>query len=116
MSDTPRRIQRSRAKGWRMPEGAVYVGRPTRWGNPFGGALAAERYHRWISGEMSAFEAAAKMDWPCAPTRRLLIRLEALLFLRGKHLVCWCRLDQACHADVLLEIANRPLRCETPDA
>jgi hypothetical protein len=29
------RIQRQRTKGWRMPEGAVYVGRPSRWGNPF---------------------------------------------------------------------------------
>jgi hypothetical protein len=29
------RIQRSRAKGWRMPPGAVYVGRPSAWGNPF---------------------------------------------------------------------------------
>lgn len=35
MSET-KRIQRKRAKGWRMPEGAVYVGRPSRWGNPFG--------------------------------------------------------------------------------
>lgn len=36
----PKRIQRKRTAGWRMPEGAVYVGRPTRWGNPFalGGA------------------------------------------------------------------------------
>ena len=31
----PKRIQRQRTKGWRMPEGAVYVGRPSRWGNPF---------------------------------------------------------------------------------
>jgi len=31
----PRRIQRKRVSGWRMPEGAVYVGRPTKWGNPF---------------------------------------------------------------------------------
>lgn len=30
----PARIQRSRAPGWRMPPGAIYVGRPTRWGNP----------------------------------------------------------------------------------
>jgi hypothetical protein len=29
------RIQRQRTKGWRMPEGAVYVGRPSAWGNPF---------------------------------------------------------------------------------
>lgn len=27
--------------------------------------------------------------------------------LRGKNLACWCPLDQPCHADVLLEIANR---------
>ena len=32
---SPQRIQRQRTKGWRMPEGAVYVGRPTKWGNPF---------------------------------------------------------------------------------
>jgi hypothetical protein len=31
----PQRIQRRRETGWRMPEGAIYVGRPTRWGNPF---------------------------------------------------------------------------------
>lgn len=28
----PKRIQRKRTKGWRMPPGAVYVGRPTKWG------------------------------------------------------------------------------------
>ncbi|HEX5183627.1 MAG TPA: DUF4326 domain-containing protein [Allosphingosinicella sp.] len=28
--------------------------------------------------------------------------------LRGKNLACWCRLDAPCHADVLLELANRP--------
>jgi hypothetical protein len=27
--------------------------------------------------------------------------------LRGKNLACWCRLDQSCHADVLLELANK---------
>lgn len=27
--------------------------------------------------------------------------------LRGKHLACWCQLDGPCHADVLLELANR---------
>lgn len=31
----PVRIQRLRTKGWRMPEGAVYVGRPTLFGNPW---------------------------------------------------------------------------------
>jgi hypothetical protein len=32
----PKRIQRSRAKGWKMPAKAIYVGRPTVWGNPYG--------------------------------------------------------------------------------
>lgn len=31
----PKRIQRKRTKGWKMPAGAIYVGRPTRWGNPY---------------------------------------------------------------------------------
>ncbi|ETX26587.1 DUF4326 domain-containing protein [Roseivivax isoporae] len=35
---------------------------------------------------------------------------EIIRELRGKDLACWCPLDQPCHADVLLEIANRPLR------
>lgn len=32
---SPVRIQRKRTKGWRMPEGAVYVGRGSRWGNTY---------------------------------------------------------------------------------
>lgn len=34
--------------------------------------------------------------------------MEILKELRGKNLACWCALDQPCHADVLLEIANTP--------
>jgi hypothetical protein len=30
-----------------------------------------------------------------------------LVPLRGKNLACWCPLDQPCHADVLLDLANR---------
>lgn len=33
MTAKPRRIQRKRTKGWRMPPAAVYVGRPGAWGN-----------------------------------------------------------------------------------
>lgn len=71
---TPIRIQRSRAKGWRMPEGTIYVGRPGPWGNPFpvtgdwipwaafasgfradrSGRLAASLafYRHWIRGDV----------------------------------------------------------------
>ena len=34
-ASAPRRIQRKRAKGWKMPENTVYVGRPSRFGNRF---------------------------------------------------------------------------------
>jgi hypothetical protein len=40
------------------------------------------------------------------PQRNRLVLL--LPSLRGKNLACWCPLDQPCHADVLLELANAP--------
>lgn len=33
--------------------------------------------------------------------------LSRLHELRGKNLACWCPLNQPCHADVLLKLANR---------
>ena len=98
----PKRLQRSRAKGWRMPVDAVYVGRPTKWGNPFRIALpadraaAVEKYRRWLAGESG-------LGPPAAEGRRI---AESVGALRGKDLVCWCPLDQPCHADVLIELAN----------
>jgi hypothetical protein len=89
----PKRIQRKRTKGWTMPLGAVYVGRPTKWGNPFRGprASAVAAYRQWITG-------------PAPIATRL--RRDARIELRGAPLCCWCPLDQPCHADVLLEVAN----------
>lgn len=120
---TPRRIQRKRTKGWRMPEGAVYVGRPGKWGNPF---KVGERTHLWHMSAAYPFQpyrdwftvghaeqatglyrktitqpGEFHMDNVYSPTT-LAIRTE----LAGKDLACWCPLDQPCHADVLLEIAN----------
>lgn len=50
----PKRIQRKRTKGWRMPEGAVSVTRPGNWGNPFkvneyGLDKSLRLYKRWIT-------------------------------------------------------------------
>jgi hypothetical protein len=118
---TPPRIQRSRAKGWRMPEGAVYVGRPGKWGNPFTCAAvvnwhlgdyyddrlaiwreeARDIYRAWATG------AQPPKYWMDAPEPYQVAPFALdLRELRGKPLVCWCRLDQPCHADVLLELAN----------
>lgn len=91
---TPRRIQRKRTRGWKMPEGAVYVGRPTIFGNPFRDAIS---FRVWLSGFKGTGGGGLRRI-------ALLSRIEEL---RGKDLVCWCSLDRACHADVLLEIANR---------
>ena len=103
MSDQPKRIQRKRTKGYRLPDGAVYVGRPTIYGNPFK-VGAPHPIHGW---PMSAQEAVdlfrhsySKMD------RYDLQHDERLEKLRGKDLACFCRLDQPCHADVLIELSN----------
>lgn len=74
--------------GWRMPAGTVCVSRPSKWGNPFATGNRA--------ADVAAFRAWVE---PYADD----IRAD----LRGKDLACWCRLDQPCHGDVLLEIANR---------
>jgi hypothetical protein len=96
MNKIPRRIQRKRTRGWKMPKGAIYVGRPTRWGNPFtcGGdnARAVKLYEKYILDPD-----AHDPDW----------NLDELLeSLRGHDLVCWCSLDKPCHADILLRLAN----------
>ncbi len=91
----PQRIQRKRTKGWRMPPDAVYVGRPTKYGNPYtvheflwSATEAVGNYRLWIEARPELVKQAREE-------------------LKGKDLACWCPLDgQPCHADVLLEIAN----------
>ena len=88
----PKRIQLKRTKGWRKPENTVIVSRPGKWGNPFsvetyGRKVAVEKYGQ----RLKQLIAEGEID---------------LSELRGKNLACWCGLNEACHADVLLELAN----------
>lgn len=75
-----------------IPDGAVYVGRPSPWGNPFQIDIFGDRqtcidmYESMLRDFPNAVELAKKE-------------------LRGKDLVCWCA-PLPCHADVLLRIAN----------
>jgi hypothetical protein len=95
MADTktkPVRIQLSRKKGWRMPENTVKVSRPGKWGNPF----TVEDYGRQIAVSNYRIRLHGLID----------IGAVDLAELRGKNLACFCPLDQPCHADVLLELAN----------
>lgn len=90
----PIRIQLSRRKGWRMPPNTVKVDRTTRYGNDF---VMAHEGMRATAIERFRVQAEAQMK-----------ELPAFYApLRGKNLACWCPLDKPCHADVLLEIANR---------
>lgn len=83
------RIQRKRVKGWRMPPNAIYVGRPTKWGNPFKIGVDGNReqvikkYEAWLDEKL-------KED------------PKFLAPLYGKDLVCWCPLNLPCHADVII--------------
>lgn len=74
------------------PSNAVYVGRPSKWGNPFvigrdgDRAQVIDKYRNWLMANP--------------------VLMSALHELRGKDLVCWCA-PQPCHADVLMELANQ---------
>lgn len=97
---SPQRVQRKRTKGYRLPEGAVYVGRPTVFGNPY------RVGDWWLGQQMTRRDTARRYSLTLA----LGLSPEfarALEDLRKCDLVCWCPLDQPCHADVLLELVNR---------
>lgn len=94
-----KRIQLSRGKGWRLPPDTIVVARPTPWGNPFrvgdqspdGGVIGSREeavalYREHVAGPPAGHDYDE---------------------LRGKDLACWCPLDGPCHADVLMERANR---------
>jgi len=102
MNTKPSRIQRSRSKGWRKPADAIFVGRPSKWGNPY---IIGQH----VSTNAEAVAAYAK--WLMAnPTL-----MNDLHELSGKPLMCWCSLSEPCHGDVLLSLASLPSH-KPPDA
>lgn len=95
--DLPRRIQLSRRKGWRKPDGAVVVSRPSIWGNPYQAGEDGDGNRAYLVKLYRAYLARPEQAELVAAIKE---------HLCGKDLACWCPLDQPCHADVLLEIAN----------
>ena len=68
-------------------------------------AAATDLYRRWLTGGKVNEMIALFLPRPKTKAPKIeRIQRE----LRGKHLMCWCSLDQPCHADVLLELANAP--------
>lgn len=114
-----------------MPPNTVYVGRGTQWGNPYrvGDTVQGIATHpgsinfhqhghpcHYITTAKEAVELYSRHLFPYQhhgerSTLENFYVSEANLSdikasLAGKNLACWCRLDQPCHADVLLEVAN----------
>lgn len=116
-----RRIQLSRAKGWRKPANTVVVARPTKWGNPY--RIGSNLTHVYVYAGVGGLYEIPRSDTALNDARRVAVQLfrdmyacdgeisdlvaEWLEPLRGKNLACWCPLDAPCHGDVLLDLANR---------
>lgn len=127
----PKRITRKRTKGWRQPPNTKYVGRPGKYGNPFrliGDQIYCDASHRrkildpwvlwdedrlytekqgeqaivflyrhWLSGLYDSDDRVKPRGFTLD---------EARQDLQGKNLSCWCKQDDPCHAEVLLEFLN----------
>jgi hypothetical protein len=126
-----KRIQRKRTKDYSQPFGTIYVGRPTKWGNPFGigkylnawgKAFIAIRiakqpeeirgiYKQGFLYEKISLENSLKWYQWWLDFQIENKRLDPKQ-LKGANLSCWCPLDQPCHADILLKLANIPARVE----
>lgn len=98
------RITLSRAKGWRMPPNTVKVDRSTNWGNPF---RIGDPYYPTAEAAVARFRASLTLLPRPHPESYMGNILARLPELRGKNLACWCKPGDPCHADVLLELANR---------
>lgn len=92
MATDPPRVWNKRDPN--VPTGAVYVGRPSKWGNRFKLRYSDDADRQRVIAEYRW--------WLTSDTERC---ARAKRELRGKHLVCWCA-PAPCHAEVLLEIAN----------
>lgn len=116
----PIRIQRKRTKGWRKPDNTIYVGRGSKWGNPwtikeiiesglfkpgYATTVAVEEYEAWLTKNVSPYDEHLGRWQELVKEREWI--LENIHTLKGKNLMCWCKIgEEPCHADILLKIAN----------
>ncbi|RVE84074.1 DUF4326 domain-containing protein [Sinorhizobium meliloti] len=115
----PVRLQLSRRKGFDLQalstsingREAVHVGRPGPWGNPFvvgkhgDAACCVDLYKALLAGLLRV---GADPDIAALERARRFVA-ENADELRGKNLACWCKPGAPCHADVLIQVASRPI-------
>jgi Domain of unknown function (DUF4326) len=116
-----------------MPPGAVYVGRGTKWGNPFRvGDLVADPGPHGLTvpydgirppGTYNARRDGDPCNYVIRPVRDAADAVDLFRAyithhhdtwnpetirreLGGKTLACWCKTTDPCHADVLLRLSN----------
>lgn len=125
----PERVQLRRTAGWRKPDGAIVVARPTRWGNPYH-ASDYPAHAQGCDGDWFPVSAAARNRFAVVDFRALVEHGvgdrggyptidEIRETLGGRDLCCWCPLTigntddrMPCHADILLKVANPHIRFE----
>jgi hypothetical protein len=90
----PRRYRLSRRKGAKKPAGAVVIARPSKWGNPHKMGLLT-RAQAIAAYKRDLYAGKLKVSVP-----------DVKRELKGRDIACWCRLEDDCHGDLLLKIAN----------
>lgn len=127
LAETMKRVQRKRAKGWKMPENTKYVGRPTKWGNPIkieGDQIYINASYRrkildpWVwynLGDINDVIYLYRKLWDGTKFKNKDLQFWADEFkklnlneLRGMDLACFCPPSSPCHADVLIELCQQP--------
>lgn len=121
----PKRIQRKRTKGWKMPPNTIIITRPGKWGNPLklvGDCIYIDAGYRrtyspWVFynvGDIDDLIYLYGKLWDGTEFYNKDLQHWADEFkkldlseLKGKNLTCFCKAGEQCHGDVLLELANK---------
>ncbi len=107
----PVRIQLKPSEDNLMPDHVVNVSDPGPWGNPFiVGVHGTEHECVELYDNLMAGILCTATDNFIAQRSSYRYMVKYIQTLQGKDLACWCPLDQPCHADVLIGLAN-PAGC-----
>ena len=85
----------------RCPRDAIYVGRPSKWGNPYSHLKNAAVNWQYRTATRKEAIALYEKHLEANPA----LKAQAQAELKGHDLICWCA-PKLCHADILIRIAN----------